>query len=169
MRQATRIRRLSGRWLAAALIAAAVALLAPGVRYATASQSSQVNPSTQSSMVATGCKGVTPAAFPALGFITNAARTEGGHLWWRSVTNASVCIGTVVERVQYNATATKTWQVVIYSAQHPDGQTVAQQTFTLGRGWYFWSFGIHQAFSGLSAVCITATDSFGTSCIHFGQ
>ena len=71
--------------------------------------------------------------------------------------------------VQYNATATKTWRVIIYSTPHPDGQVVASRTFTLGRGSYFWSFGVHQAYSGLSAVCITADDSFGVSCIHFGQ
>jgi hypothetical protein len=160
-RQATRTRRLTGRWLAAALIAGAVALLAPGVSYATASQSSPA---------AVGCTGVTPAVFPALGFITNSARTQGGHLWWRSsAAGTSVCIGTVVEWVQYNATATKTWRVIIYSTPHPDGQVVASRTFTLGQGSYFWSFGVHQAYSGLSAVCITADDSFGVSCIHFGQ
>jgi hypothetical protein len=138
-----------------------VALLAPGVSYATASQFSPA---------ATGCTGVTPAVFPALGFITNPARTQGGHLWWRSsAANGSVCIGTVVQWVQYNTTATKTWKVVVYSAQHPGGQTVAQKTFTLGRGWYFWSFGVHQVYSGLSAVCVTADDSFGAPCIHFGQ
>jgi hypothetical protein len=166
-RQATRTRWLPGRLLAAALIVGAAALLAPGVSYATASLSS---PSIPASPAAAGCRGVTPAAFPALGFITNASRTQGGHLWWRrSAAGTSVCIGTVVEWVQYNATAAKTWQVIIYSAQHPNGQVVARQTFTLGRGWYFWGFGVHQAYSGLSAVCITADDSFGVSCIHFGQ
>jgi hypothetical protein len=163
-RQATRTRWLPGRLLAAALIVGAVALLAPGVSYATASLSSPSSPA------AAGCTGITPAAFPALGFITNASRTQGGHLWWRrSAAGTSVCIGTVVEWVQYNATAAKTWRVIIYSAQHPNGQVVARQTFTLGRGWYFWSFGVHQAYSGLSAVCITADESFGVPCIHFGQ
>ena len=78
------------------------------------------------------------------------------------------CIGTVVEWVQYNTTATKTWRVIVYSAQHPGGQVVAEQTFTLGRGWYWWSFGVHQVFPGLSAVCITADESFGVPCLHFG-
>lgn len=41
-RQASRTRRLTGRWLAAALIVGAVALLAPGVSYATAGQASPV-------------------------------------------------------------------------------------------------------------------------------
>jgi len=165
-RQATRTGRLSRRWLAAALITGAVALLAPGVSYATASQSSQ---SSQSSPAAAGCKGVTPAVFPALGFITNPGRTQGGHLWWRrSAAGGSVCIGTVVEWVQYNTTATKTWRVIAYSAQYPHGQIVASRTFTLGRGVYFWSFGVHQAFPGLSAVCVTADDSFGMPCIDFG-
>ena len=48
------------------------------------------------------------------------------------------------------------------------GPVVAQRTFTLGQGWYWWSFGVHQVFSGLSAVCITADDSFGVPCLHFG-
>jgi hypothetical protein len=30
-------------------------------------------------------------------------------------------------------------------------------------------FGVHQGYSGLSAVCITADDSFGMPCLHFGQ
>jgi hypothetical protein len=160
-------RRLPGGWLAAALIMGAVALLVPGVRYVTASQST---PATLTSAALTtstaGCRGVTPAVFPAVGFITDANRSEGGHLWWRQ-TDGGICIGTVVERVQYNTTATKTWRVIVYTAQDPNGQVVAEQTFTLGQGWYFWNFGVHQVFSGLSAVCITADESFGTSCIHF--
>jgi hypothetical protein len=168
-RQATRTRRLTGRWLAAALIVGAVALLAPGVSYATAGQSSPASAG-QPGPASAGCTGVTPAVFPALGFITNSARTQGGHLWWRgSAAGTSVCIGTVVEWVQYNVTAAKTWRVIVYSAAHPGGQVVASRTFTLGRGWYFWNFGVHQAYSGLSAVCVTADDSFGVSCIPFGQ
>ena len=90
-------------------------------------------------------------------------------VWRRSADGGSVCIGTVIMWVQYNATAAKTWRVIVYSAQHPGGQVVAQRTFTLGQGWYWWSFGVHQVFSGLSAVCITADDSFGAPCLHFGS
>ncbi|HLN71574.1 MAG TPA: hypothetical protein VK280_30425 [Streptosporangiaceae bacterium] len=173
-RQATRTRRLTGRWLAAALIVGAVALLAPGVSYATAGQASPVTAGQAtaglSSPASAGCTGVTPAVFPALGFITNSARTQGGHLWWRrSAAGTSVCVGTVVEWVQYNVTTAKTWRVIVYSAAHPGGQVVASRTFTLGQGWYLWSFGVHQAYSGLSAVCVTADDSFGVPCIQFGQ
>ena len=157
-------RRLRGRWVAAALITGAVAVLAPGVSYATASQASPVS---QSAAAAVGCQGVTPAVIPALGFVTNPSRSQAGHLWWRSEAGG-VCIGTVIEWMQYNATATKTWRVIVYSAQYPDGQVVAQRTFTLGQGWYWWSFGVHQVFSGLSAVCVTADDSFGVPCLHFG-
>jgi hypothetical protein len=161
-RQVTDSRWLPGIWLVAAFIVASAALLAPGISYATASLASLNSPA------AVGCRGVTPAAFPALGFITNPARTRGGHLWWRrSADGTRVCIGTVVESVQYNTTATKTWKVIVYSARHPHGQVVARRTFTLPRGWYFWSFGVHQSYPGLSAVCLTATDSFGVSCIHF--
>jgi len=61
-RHAPRTRRLPGRWLAALLIAGAVALLAPGVSNATASQSS-----TAASNAASGCRGITPAIIPATG------------------------------------------------------------------------------------------------------
>jgi len=159
-RLAARLRRLPGRWLAVALVAAAaLALLVPGVSYATAGQSNAAG---------TGCLGVTPAAFPAMGFITNPNRHQAGHLWWRRTADGGVCIGTVVEWVQYNAPMTKTWTVTVYTAAHPNGLTVKARTFALNQGWYFWSFGVHQVFSGLTSVCITASDSFGVSCIDFG-
>ena len=78
-----------------------------------------------------------------------------------------MCIGTVIMWVQYNTTAAKTWRVIVYSARHPGGLTVASRAFTLERGWYGRGFGVHQAYQGLSAVCVTATESFGTSCVHF--
>jgi hypothetical protein len=158
-----RTRRLPGRWLAAILITAVVALLAPGVSYATAGHSS---PASQAAVAMAGCRGVTPAVIPAQGFITNPSRAQGGHLWWRAEPGG-VCIGTVIEWVQYNTTATKTWRVIVYSAAHPAGQVVAQRTFTLSRGWYWWGFGVHQVFAGLSAMCVTASDSFGSPCLHF--
>ena len=171
-RTAARTRRLPGRWLAAVLITGALALLVPGVSHAAASQSSPAGQSARAAVTsavtaAVGCRGVTPAVIPAVGFITNPSRTQAGHLWWRAEAGG-VCIGTVIEWVQYNVTATKTWRVIVYTAQHPDGQVVAQRTFTLGRGWYWWSFGVHQVFPGLSAVCVTADDSFGVACLHFG-
>ena len=178
----------------AAVITGAVAVLAPGVHYATASPSApaahpqaatlaaqdgadqngigqtptpQAGPAAQAA--ATGCLGVTPAIFPAQGFITNPSRSQGGHLWWRFAGDGtSVCIGTVVEFVQYNATATKTWRVIVYTAQNPGGVTVAMRTFTLNRGDYFWGFGLHRVFTGLTAVCLAADESFGMSCVHFG-
>jgi len=165
----TPARWLSGGWLAALLITGVLALLVPGVSYATAGQSSPASQSAAPAAVtaAVGCQGVTPTVIPALGFITNPSRSQGGHLWWRPETSG-VCIGTVIEWVQYNITATKTWRVIVYSAPHPNGQVVAQRTFTLGRGWYWWSFGVHQVFPGLSAVCVTADGSFGVPCLHFG-
>jgi hypothetical protein len=171
-RQATLIWRLPRKWLAAALITAGLALLAPGVSYVTASPSGPPathQAATLAAQIATdGCRGVTPAVFPAQGFITNPARTQGGHLWWRHAGDGtSVCIGTVVEWVQYNVTTTKTWRVIVYTAQNLGGVTIARQTFTLGRGVYFWGFGVHQVFSGLSAVCLTATESFGMTCVQF--
>jgi hypothetical protein len=166
--QAARRRRLPATWLAAALITAAVALLAPGMSFVTAGRSSATTTTTTAATTAAGCRGVTQALLPANGFITNPSRAQGGHLWWRrSADGGSVCIGTVIMWVQYNATAAKTWRVIVYSARHPGGLTVASLTFTLKRGWYWWGFGVHQAYQGLSAVCVTATDSFGMSCVHF--
>jgi len=165
--EAERRRRLPAKWLAAALITAAVALLAPGMSFVTAGRSSATTAATTAAMTAAGCRGVTQAFLPANGFITNPSRAQGGHLWWRRSADGSVCIGTVIMWVQYNATAAKTWRVIVYSARHPGGVTVASRTFTLKRGWYWWGFGVHQAYQGLSAVCVTATESFGMSCVHF--
>lgn len=172
--QALRRRRLPAKWLAAALITAAVALLAPGTSYVTAGRSSAAAAATTAATTAAarttaaGCRGVTQALLPAYGFITNPSRAQGGHLWWHRSADGSVCIGTVIMWVQYNTTAAKTWRVVVYSARHPGGLTVASRAFTLMRGWYWWGFGVHQAYQGLSAVCVTATGSFGTSCVRFG-
>jgi hypothetical protein len=172
----------------AAVITGAVAVLAPGVHYAMAGPSVPAShpqaaalaaqtgatqtPTPQAGAAAQaagpGCLGVTPAIFPAQGFITNPNRSQGGHLWWRFAGDGtSVCIGTVVEFVQYNATAPKTWRVIVYTNQNPGGVTVAKRTFTLKRGDYFWGFGVHRVFSGLTAVCLTADESFGMSCVHF--
>jgi hypothetical protein len=171
LRTRLRTSRISGGWLAALLITGTVALLVPGVSYVTASQSSPASQSlltdqAASAASAVGCLGVTPAIIPALGFVTNPSRSQAGHLWYRP-SAGGVCVGSVVEWVQYNAPATKTWRVIVYSARYPNGQVVAQRTFTLGPGWYWWSFGVHQVFSGLSAVCVTADDSFGVPCLHF--
>ena len=179
--QALRRRRLPAKWLAAALITAAVALLAPGTTYVTAGPSSAAAAATTAAATTTaattaaaktaagaGCKGVTPALLPANGFITNPSRAQGGHLWWHRSADGSVCIGTVIMWVRYNTTAAKTWRVIVYSARHPGGLTVASRAFTLERGWYWRGFGVHRSFRDLSAVCVTATESFGTSCVRFG-
>jgi hypothetical protein len=158
------------------LITTAVALLAPGVTYVTAGRSSTTAATTAAATMAAattaattadGCRGVTEALLPANGFVTNPSRAQGGHLWWHRSADGSVCIGTVIMWVQYNTTAAKTWRVIVYSARHPGGLTVASRAFTLKRGWYWRGFGVHRAYQGLSAICVTATESFGTSCVHF--
>jgi hypothetical protein len=159
-------RRLSGRWLAALLVIGVLALIVPGVSYVTTSQTRAATVAASTTDAVTGCQGVTPAVFPAVGFITSPTRSQAGHLWWQA-SMGGTCIGSVIEWVQYNTTATKAWQVIVYDAQHPNGQVVAQRTFTLGQGWYWFSFGVHQVFPGLTAVCITASDSFGVPCLHF--
>jgi hypothetical protein len=166
-----RRRRLPAKWLAAMLITAAVALLAPGVTYVTAGRSSAATGTTTAAATTTattavGCRGVSQALLPANGFITNPSRVQGGHLWWHRSADGGVCIGTVIMWARYNTTAAKTWRVIVYSARHPGGLTVASRAFTLERGWHWRGFGVHQAYQGLSAVCVTATESFGTSCVH---
>jgi hypothetical protein len=167
-RQAALIRWLPVRWLATALVVGAVGLLAPTASFAATSPPAATTGPPAAAAAATGCRGVTPATVPAQGFITDAGRTQGGHLWWRPAATGSVCLGTVVEWVQYNTVATKTWRVVIFSAQYPDGHTVAQRTVTLGSGWRSFAFGVHQSFPGLTAVCLTATDTFGAPCVMIG-
>jgi hypothetical protein len=164
-RRARRVPRRTGGTMAALLVIGLIALLTQ-----TAGVTATATPAARASAAAdTSCTGVTPGFISPAGFITNSDRTQGGHLWWRGSPSGGTCIGSVIEWVQYNTTMTKTWRVIIYSAGHPGGQVVAQQTFTLGRGWYWWSFGVHQVFTGLTAVCLTATDSFGTACLDFGQ
>jgi len=58
-------------------------------------------------------------------------------------------------------------RVIVYSARHPGGLTVASRAFTLQRGWHWRGFGVHRSFRDLSAVCVTATESFGMSCVPF--
>ena len=159
-----RARRLPRRWAVAAAVAAATAVLSPAITYATASQASPAAPASQQS-----CRGLTEELLPATGFISDQERDSGGHFWWRAEPENSVCVGTVVEYVQYNVTATKTWQVTVYDTQNPNGLTVGTETFTLNAGWYLWPFRVREAFAGLSAVCVAATDSFGSSCVHFTQ
>lgn len=117
--------------------------------------------------MAADCRDVTQALLPANGFITNPSRAQGGRLWWHRSADGSVCIGTVIMWVQYNTTAAKTWRVIGYSARHPGGLTVASRALTLRRGWYWRGIGVHRSFLDLSAVCVTATASFGMSCVPF--
>jgi hypothetical protein len=165
-------RRVRGKWVA--LVTVMAGLLVPGIGYATSSMASPAPAShaslqlaSQSSAASDSCRGVHQVAFPSVGFITNPERSQGGHTWWRLEPDGSVCIGTVAAWVQYNVSATRTWQVIVYSAQHPQGQVVASKTFALSAGWYLYGFKVRQAYQGLTQVCITANDVFGTSCIHF--
>lgn len=167
-RRPPRNTRLAGRWLVAALIISAVALLTPGVSYADTSPPGTAPAA--AAAAADGCRGITPAVFPAQGFIADPARGQGGHLWWRGAPDGVItCIGTVVEFVHYTSLQTKTWQVIVYDAQNPDGQVVARQTFTEAPGWWYWPFPVHRAYQDLRKVCLAATEAFGTSCISFPQ
>jgi hypothetical protein len=166
-------KRLPFRFLAALVVTAAVGLLAPVVSYAAdqapaTSATTTATTAERSAPMGVHCVGVHPVAFNAQGFISDPARNQGGHLWWRLTAHGTrVCIGTVVEWVQYNTVATKTWKVTIYTTNDPRGQVVAQLTATLRPGWYLSMFHIRKAYAGLTAVCITASDSFATPCIQF--
>jgi hypothetical protein len=95
-------------WLAAMLITAAVALLAPGATYVTAGRSSAATATTTmtaattaaatttAATTAAGCRGVTEALLPANGFISNPSRAQGGHLWWHRSADGSVRRSAVV-------------------------------------------------------------------------
>ena len=107
-----------------------------------------------------------------------AERTRRLPAKWLAATLITAAVGLLAPGVSYvtagrsgattaTRTAAKTWRVVIYSPRHPGGLTVASRTFTLKRGWYWWGFGVHQAYRGLAAVCVTASESFGVSCVHF--
>jgi hypothetical protein len=149
------------------LITAAVALLAPGATYVTAGRSSAATATTTPATVADGCRGVTQAFLPANGFITNpepgsrrppVVAALGGRQrvhWDRDHVGA----------VQRGRGQDLAGDRLLGAA--PGGLTAASRTFTLKRGWYWWGFGVHQAYQGLSAVCMTATESFGMSCVHF--
>jgi hypothetical protein len=52
--------------------------------------------------------------------------------------------------------------------QPSGGLTVASRACTFKRGWYWRGFGVHRSFQDLSAVCVTATESFGMSCVQSG-
>jgi hypothetical protein len=161
--------RLPFRFLAALVVTATVGLLAPVVSYAAdQAPAAAVTTAERSAPMGVHCVGVHPVAFNAQGFISDPARDQGGHLWWRLTAHGTrVCIGTVVEWVQYNTVATKTWMVTIYTKNDPGGQVVAQLTATLRPGWYLSMFHIRKSYAGLTAVCITASDSFGKPCIQF--
>jgi hypothetical protein len=69
---------LSGSWLAALLTIGLTALLIPGVGPVVMSSAtaSQASPAAATATTDAGCRGVTPAVIPALGFITNPDRTQ---------------------------------------------------------------------------------------------
>jgi hypothetical protein len=118
------------------LITAAVALLAPGVTYETAAGPAPRrgnngchggdNDSSSSSRL----PGRHAGAAPGGRLHHQSEPVQGGHLRWHRSAGGSVCIGTVIMWVQYNTAAARTWRVIVYSARHPGGLTVASRTFT---------------------------------------
>ncbi len=132
-----------------------------------------ITPASAASSAPAGCLGVTEIAIPAQGMITNVTGTEGGHLWWRDA-GTGICVGTVIEDVQATAaTPTLTLRVIVYDTADPGGLTVARQQIAAAPGPVTGTFGIHQVFPGLTAVCLAATSPAGLSldmpCATFGQ
>ncbi len=122
-----------------------------------------------------GCTGVTLAVIPAQGVISDTAGTEGGHLWWRN-TAAGTCVGTVAENLQFIAAppTVPLWlRVIVYDTADPGGLTVGKMQVTADSGPLSMAFGIHQAFPGLSKVCLAASSpvlsSQGMPCVQLGQ
>jgi hypothetical protein len=124
-------------------------------------------PAAYAALAATsGCKGDRYAQLPVSGDIRNSASTLGGYFWYKlpPPDSASVCIGTLRMYVHYTATGTKTWRVHAL-----DGATrflIAERTFTLPSGWYYWDFPIHEEWAA-AAICAGATDTPGYSCHNF--
>lgn len=165
VRRAMTIRRLAVQ-LSAALMLILLALAAGGGGQVAFAQTASQAP-------ATGCKGVTLAVIPAQGVISNAAQTEGGHLWSQE-SGSGTCIGTVIEDVQFAASApTRTLRVIVYTTGDPGGLTVARTQVTSAPGSVSQAFGVHQVFAGLTAVCLAATSPVVPSpdmpCVSFGQ
>ncbi|MGH3286621.1 MAG: hypothetical protein ACRDPD_18415, partial [Streptosporangiaceae bacterium] len=83
------------------------------------------------------------------------------------------CIGTVIGEIQLGTAAqTSTLRVIVYDAADPGGVTVAAAQ-AAGTGQITATFGVHQVFDGLTAVCLAATTSVAASpdmpCLQFGQ
>jgi hypothetical protein len=110
------------------------------------------------------CTGTAAAAFPAVNGITNKAGTQGGHLWWRAQADGT-CIGTVVVDIDSGITSgSETLRVLAYDDAYPDGVTIIRDVIPApAPGFYQFTFGVHQVFAGLSAVCVGAV-----SCVMLG-
>lgn len=72
-----------------------------------------------------------------------------------------VCVRTVRMWVHYITGATKTWQVYI------NGKFAVQKTFSLGAGYYYWTFTIDKDYNEPSKLCVLASGTPGHSCFYF--
>jgi hypothetical protein len=107
------------------------------------------------------CGGSHYVRTPVQGDITDAAGKKGGYFFYTehdAKPGAWMCIGDVKEFVHYTMRATKTWRV------HVGSLLVAQKAFTLGPGYYYWTFHIDARYWEPSRVCIGATNTPGYSC-----
>jgi hypothetical protein len=157
-----------------AALAAAAALLALTALVLPAA-AAKAAPSQPASPAGAGCKGVTLAVIPAQGVISTPGQTEGGHLWWQN-TAAGICVGTVIEDLQFIAAppTVPLWlRVIVFDTSDPTGVTVGKIQVTADSGPLSRAFGIHQAFPGLSQVCLAANSEVlgpqGMPCVQIGQ
>jgi hypothetical protein len=107
-----------------------------------------------------GCRGTGYRVIPARGDISDLAGTEGGHIGWRASSRSRiVCIGTVRMWVRYPEREYARWLVVIYD-HHALRDFIGIRNFTLSAGWYYWDFPVYGEIQSTDSLCLTA--QFGT-------
>lgn len=107
-----------------------------------------------------GCTGINYQVIPARGDIGNPAGTESGHFWWAITGTHVVCIGTIKMWVHYPKLEYVHWLVGVYE-HHALREFIGAQNDTLGPGWYYWDFPVHEEFQSVDSLCLLA--AFGTS------
>jgi hypothetical protein len=107
-----------------------------------------------------GCRGTGYRVVPPRGDISDLAGTEGGQIWWRATSPSQiVCTGTVRMWVRYPEREYARWLAGIYD-HGALRDFIGARGFTLRAGWYYWDFPVSGEFQGTYSVCLTA--QFGT-------
>jgi hypothetical protein len=152
-----------------------------GLALAAAGAAPRPGPATLTAQVLDGtspaCTGTTLQVVPAVGALTDPDGGQGGHFWWTSNKGSNtICIGTIVIWAHYTKQETGIFWYKLYDSvpgATPPVHLIGQQaSFTLGPGWYYWSFPVHRLIgSGQNPdVCIAAAFPSGESswCVTVG-